>query len=86
MKAVVITFIIALVVSCLVNGLLNESPPAPQPVGIGDTTEGGFGIKRVESDIPEIGISDGSHPNRFMTSIDDGSIDRNVDWPLGANN
>lgn len=86
MKEIIATFILALLVSCLLNSLGPGYQPYPYPVGLSNVTESAFGLKRSEGNIPEVNYTDGSRATRFMTKIDDTSEDREAEWPLGANN
>ena len=86
MKGIIIGFLIALLLSCLLNSLVFDVPPYPVPIGIGDSKPAAFGLKRDEADIPEINYTQSVHPNRYMTSVEEKGQDRNVEWPLGANN
>jgi hypothetical protein len=86
LKGIIFGFLIALLLSCLLNSIVFDVPPSPVPVGIGDSKAGSLGLTREEADIPEINYTQATHPNRYMTGIDDKSPERNVEWPLGANN
>ena len=86
MRGIIVGFLIALLLSCLLNSIVFDVPPYPVAVGIGESKPSSFGLTRDEADIPEINYTQSVHPNRFMTSIEEKSQERNVEWPLGANN
>jgi len=85
-KAIIGTFLFALLVSCLINSIDNPYQPYPWPVGMSGVTESSFGLKRDESNIGEVNYTDGARNNKFMTKIDEKSDERNVEFPLGAAN
>ncbi len=92
MKAIIIIFITALVINTLLLSLfqtLNWMPPIPAypwPSGISDVKESGFGLKREDSVYPEIHYTEGARNTMYMTRISDNDNERNVEFPLGANN
>jgi len=86
MKELLFTFILSLIVSSLVNGWFFPSAAYLMPVGMKDMNESSFGLKRDASDLAEINLTDQSRSNKFMTQIDETSDERNVDFPIGANN
>jgi hypothetical protein len=86
MKEVIVSFILALVVSCVLSSLGPGYQPYPYPVGLNDVSESSFGLKRTEGNIPEVNYTDASRPTKFMTRVDEGSDNREAEWPLGANN
>ncbi|MBX9771151.1 MAG: hypothetical protein K2X29_07255 [Candidatus Obscuribacterales bacterium] len=87
MKAYVVSFVLMLVLSCLLFSLIPEQPPPyPMPVGVGHVRESGFGMERAEGNIPEIHLTDTARSVGFMTKIDEKSNERTAEFPLGANN
>ena len=86
MKEMISSFIFALVLSCLLNSITQESPPYPWPVGVNQVNQSSLGLKRDEGNIGETQYVDGARPVTIMTAVDDKSGERNVDMPLGANN
>ncbi len=86
MKAVIGTFLFALIFSCLVNSIGPQQAPYPWPVGISGVGESAFGVKRDEGNIGEVNYTDGNRQNKFMSKIDEKSDERNVEFPLGAAN
>lgn len=86
MKELIITFLFALLLSCLLNGIGQEYSTEPLPVSIKGVAESSFGLRRDAGDIGEINFVDKPRDNKFMTTIDEKSEERNVDFPLGANN
>lgn len=86
MKEMICSFILALVLSCLINSISEGQPPYPWPVGVNQVKEAPLGLKREEGNIGEMQYVDGSRPVTVMTAVDDKSDQRNVDMPIGANN
>ncbi|GEM_PF-2858280 len=86
MKELIATFILALVVSCLLNSLQGSAPPSPWPVGINDVNQIQYGLKRDDMAIGEMDYVNGSRPAKIMSGIDERSDERNSDFPLGAAN
>ena len=86
MKEAICAFLFALIASCLLSSLTIQVPPYPWPVSLSDVSESSFGLKRDEGNIPEIHYTDLSRATKFMTTVDEASEERNVEWPLGANN
>ena len=98
MKALIITFIAALVINTLLLSLfqtlkdeqgrpwMQPIPAYPWPAAISDVKESGFGLKREDSVYPEIHYTDNSRSTMYMTRISDQDNERNVEFPLGANN
>ncbi len=86
MKELLFSFVLVLIVSSLVNGWFFQSAVYLMPVGLKDMNESSFGLKRDASDLAEVNLTDQSRTNKFMTQIDETSPERNVDFPIGANN
>jgi hypothetical protein len=87
MKAVIVIFLFALVVSSLVGGLDPTLQPYPWPVGISGVKQNTLGVgKRDESSVGEVNYVDANRPDFFMTRIDEQSTERNISFPLGASN
>lgn len=86
MKAIIGSFLLVLVLSCLLFSLVEQPPPYPMPVGIGHVKESGFGTERAEGNIPEIHLTDTTRGVGYMTKIDEKTSERSAEFPLGANN
>jgi hypothetical protein len=87
MKEVIVIFLFALVLSSLVGSLDTSLQPYPWPVGITDIKQSALGVgKRDDSSIGEVNYTDGKRSEFFMTQIDEKSTERNIGFPLGANN
>ena len=86
MKSIIVSFLLVLVLSCLLFSIVDRTPPYSLPVGIGHIKESGLGLERQEGSIPEIQMTDTSRGAGYMTKIEEKSTDRNAEFPLGANN
>jgi hypothetical protein len=91
MKEIICSFIIALVLSCLLNSLGymlagEQMQPSPWPVGVTNVQESKIGLKRDEENIGEVQYVDGARPVTIITGVEHNSNQRNGDMPLGANN
>lgn len=86
MKALAITFVIALILSSLANGFLYDVPPHPVPVGLTDVKESNWGLERNEGNIPELVYTDDTRGTKFMTDIKEKSSEDMVEFPMGSAN
>ncbi len=86
MRPFVITFIIALVLSCLAHGFLMDVPPYPLPVGLNDISQGELGLERDDTVIPEMNLTDQERGTRYMTQVHDHGKETFIEWPFGSAN
>jgi hypothetical protein len=87
MKPVILIFLFVLALSSLVGGLDPTLQPYSWPVGITDIKQSTLGVgKRDDSSIGEVNYENGKRSEFFMTQIDEKSTERNIGFPLGANN
>ena len=86
MKEFIGAFILALVLSCAFYSLLGDMPPAPEPVAISGFKEGQLGTKREDGQIGDFNYVNAAAPNVYMTRVESEGGNRDVDFPIGANN
>jgi hypothetical protein len=91
-KDFAIATFIALIISCFTTDFMYrmagyEIPAYPVPVGLKEMGESALGLRHDDIMYPELNYTDSFRPTRYMSKIDENSLEHNnIDFPLGANN
>ena len=84
MRAIVITFLVAMALGTLFGP--NELPSYPTKAGISevDTARAPSGMKRSESIMPDARVIDGYRHVFYMTRVGDSDNSQSTDFPMQA--